>query len=68
MEEHTQAFETVKEITADFPIRAHFDPKFPTILETDTSRLKGMGYMLMQLNKDGQYNLIEAGYPLLTGL
>ena len=66
IEEHAQAVEAVKKIIADFPIRAHFDPKLPTILETDASRLKGMGYVLMQLNEDGQYNLIEAGSRWLT--
>ena len=59
MEEHTKAFEAVKKIIVDFPIRTHFDPNLPTILETDASRSKGMGYVLMQFNKDGQYNLIE---------
>ena len=28
--------------------------------------MKGMGYVLMQLNKDGQYNLIGAGSRWLT--
>ena len=52
MEEHTYAFEAAKKIITDSPIRADFDPKLPTILETDASRLKGMGYVLMRLNKD----------------
>ena len=56
----------MKKIIADFPIRAHFDPKLPTVLETDASRLKGMGYVLMQLDKDGKYKLIEAGSRWLT--
>ena len=66
MGEHAKAFEDVKKIIADFPIRAHFDAKLPTILETDASRLKGMGYVLMQLHKDGQNKLIEAGSRWLT--
>ena len=56
----------MKEIITDFPIRAHFDPKLPTVLETDASRLKGMGYVLMQLDKNGKYKLIEAGSRWLT--
>ena len=43
MEEHTQAFKAVKKIIADFPIRAHFDPKLPTILETDASKIERYG-------------------------
>ena len=66
LEEHTQAFEIIKDIILKFPIRAHFDPNLPTILETDASRLKGMGYVLMQLHTDGQYKLIEAGSRWLT--
>ena len=66
LEEHTQAFEKVKDIISNFPIRAHFDPNLPTILETDASRLKGMGYVLMQLHADGQYKLIEAGSRWFT--
>ena len=50
-----------KKIIAEFPIRVHFYPKLTTILVTDESRLKSMGNVLMQLDKDGQYKLIEAG-------
>ena len=66
MEEHTQAFEAVSSIIADFPIRVNFDPKLPTILETDASRLKGMGYVLMQLDKDGKYKLVQDGSHTLS--
>ena len=50
--EHTEAFDVVKKLVSNFPIRAHFDPRLPTILETNPARLKGMGYVLMQLHKD----------------
>ena len=56
----------MKKLINNFPIRAHFDPSLPTILETDTARLKEMGYVLMQLHKDNQYRLIEAESRWLT--
>ena len=58
--------EEYKKIIADFYFRAHLDPKLPAILETYASRLKGMGYVLMQLHKDERYKLIEAGSRWLT--
>ena len=66
LEEHTEAFGKVKKAIADCPIRSHLDPKLPKILEIDASRLKGMCYVLMQLEKDGQYKLIATGLRWLT--
>ena len=57
----SEAFDVVKKVVTRFPIRAHFDRSLTTILETGAARLKGIGYVLMQLHKDGQYKLIEAG-------
>ena len=66
MNEHTEAFNVVKKLVSNFPIRALFDPRLPTILKTDAARLKEMGYVLMQLHTDNQYRLIEAGSRWLT--
>ena len=66
MAEHTEAFEAVKKVVTTFPIRCHFDPSLPTILETDASRLRGMGYVLMQVHKDSKTRLVEAGSRWLT--
>ena len=65
MEEHTEAMEAVKKVITSFPIRMHFDPKLPTILETDAARRKGLGYCLMQRHKDG-LKVVEAGSRWLT--
>ena len=65
MEEHTEAMEAVKKVITSFPIRMHFDPKLPTILETDAARRKGLGYCLMQRHPDG-LKLVEAGSRWLT--
>jgi len=47
-ETHTQAFENVKRALSSPPVLATFDPKLPTRLETDASRLNGLGYVLLQ--------------------
>ena len=65
MEEHQQAMEEVKEIMTNFPLRTHFDPKLPTIIETDAARKKGLGYALMQLHGE-EYKIVEAGSGWLT--
>ena len=66
MEEHNEAFDVVNKLVSNFPIRAHFDPSLLTILKTDAARLKGLGYMLLQLHKNKQHKLIEAGSRWLT--
>ena len=47
-EEHDKAFEAVKECLMRLPVLAQFDPKLETRLETDGSKLKGLGYSLQQ--------------------
>jgi transposase InsO family protein len=60
-ENHTEAFEAVKKTLISPPILAPFDPKLPVILETDASRLKGLGYLLLQRDDNGQKKLIQCG-------
>ena len=54
MAEHTESFEAVKKVVTNFPMRCHFDPSLPTLVETDASRHKGIGYVLMQAHKHGK--------------
>lgn len=58
-----EAFEKVKEVLTnpDGPILSHFDPCLPTVLLTDASRLKGLGFALLQTNRDGSTRLIQCG-------
>ena len=60
MQEHREVMEEVKNIMVNFPIRAHFDPTLPTVLETNAARRKGLGYYLMQLHNDGKRRVVEA--------
>ncbi|XP_064077716.1 uncharacterized protein LOC135195389 [Macrobrachium nipponense] len=46
--DHHQAFKRVKQALSSPPVLASFDPTLPTILQTDASRLYGVGYALLQ--------------------
>ena len=45
--EHTQAVEAIKKEIAQAPVLKYYDPKKPTILQTDAS-IKGLGAVLLQ--------------------
>ena len=66
--EHQEAFDKAKKILIDpnGPILAHFDPSLPTTLLTDASRLKGLGFALMQTTSDGTTRLIQCGSRYLS--
>ena len=59
--EHTTAFEESKAILTSPLIVHHFDPTLPTELLTDASRLKGLGYLLIQRDKQNKPRLICCG-------
>ena len=42
------------------PVLDPFDPKLPTMLQTDASRLKGLGFALLQKHEDG-WKFTQAG-------
>lgn len=46
--EHDKAFEAIKECLTRLITLVQFDPKLPTRLDTDGSKLKGLGYTLFQ--------------------
>ena len=63
--EHQEAMEKVKNLLTSPPMRQHFNPALPTIIECDAAKRKGMGYALMQ--KHGEhYKLVEADSRWLT--
>lgn len=63
--DHSLAFENVKSILCRAPTLGHFDPSLPVILQTDASRLNGLGYALMQ-KQDNQIRLIQCGSRFLS--
>ena len=63
--DHDAAFRQVKAALANppSPELAMFDPYLPTILQTDTSRLYGIGYSL--LHGGGHLRLVRCGSRFL---
>jgi len=62
--EHDRAFEAVKKALVTAPILAPFDPNLETKLETDASRLYGLGFDLLQLHGD-DWKLVACGSRFL---
>lgn len=64
-EVHQNAFNDVKKALTSPPILAFFDPALPTVLQTDASRLHGLGFALMQKHGD-RWRLVQCGSRFLT--
>lgn len=48
------------------PILAKFDPKLPSGLHTDASRLNGIGYILMQKHENETWKFVQCGSRYLS--
>lgn len=59
--EHQAAFEKVKSVLVSGLIVRAFDQNLATKLLTDASRLKGLGYALVQYGLNGKIRLIQCG-------
>ena len=64
-DEHETAFDRVKQILMSAPVLAPYDPALPVALHTDASRLRGLGYVVTQV-QDGQTRLIQCGSRFIT--
>ncbi|KAG0725211.1 Transposon Tf2-6 polyprotein [Chionoecetes opilio] len=64
--DHDEAFSRVKTALLRPPILAHFDPAFPVILQSDASRLNGLGYALLQDHGQGRTCLVQCGSRFLA--
>ena len=62
---HTAAFE-VKEALMSPPILDYYNPTRRTVLETDASRLGGLGFCLRQQDEQGRWRLIQCGSRFLS--
>ena len=62
---HTLAFEEMRRMLTSTPTLAHFDPKLPTALQSDASRLNGIGYALLQKHGEN-WRLVQCGSRFLT--
>ena len=59
--EHEAEFCSVKQLLTSPMMVHYFDSNLPTSLLTDASKLNGLGYVLIQNDKDGKIRLIQAG-------
>ena len=59
------AFEETKQVLCSPPVLAIFDPRLPTTLQTDASRLKGLGFALLQ-NHGDRWKITQAGSRFTT--
>ncbi|XP_064116655.1 uncharacterized protein K02A2.6-like [Macrobrachium nipponense] len=64
--DHERAFKKVKTALTSPPVLAPFNPASPVVLQTDASRLYGLGYALLQDNGRGQMHLVQCGSRFLT--
>ena len=65
--EHQAAFEEMKSILTSDVIVKYFDPQLPTEVLTDASRLKGLGFALIQRGPDAKPRLVACGSRSLSG-
>ena len=63
--DHENAFRDVKRVLSAPPVMAYFDPKLPTMLQTDASSTRGMGFALLQ-RRDDVWRLVHCGSRFLT--
>ena len=63
--QHEEAFTKTKEILCSPHILVAFDPNLQTMLQTDASRLKGLGFALLQKHQE-TWKLVQAGSRFIT--
>lgn len=63
--DHDAALTATKELLQSPPTRTQFDLSLPTVLMTDASRLKGLGYALLQKHDD-KLCLVRCGSRHIT--
>ena len=61
---HQNAFEAAKKLITSPPTLALFDPKLPTRLETDASKLNGFGFVLRQQH-GSEWKIVVCGSRFL---
>lgn len=64
--DHDVAFRRTKDALTSPPVLANYDPTKPVTLQTDASRLNGLGYALLQDHGQSGPRLIQCGSRFLT--
>ena len=65
-EQHDVHFKTARASLSSTATLSFYDPDRPTALHVDASRLRGLGFILRQQNKDGSWNVVQAGSRFLS--
>ena len=63
--DHQESFDKVKAALVSPPVLAYFDYNLPTMLQTDASKLKGLGYALLQQHGN-EWKLVQCQSRFLT--
>ena len=63
---HSAAFLAVKTALISPPVLKPFDKSLPTVLQTDASRTKGLGFVLLQRHQDNQLHLVHCGSRFIS--
>ncbi len=64
--DHDRAFDETKTLLSQPPVLTTFDPGRKTMLQTDASRTKGLGYALLQLDNNDRWRLVEANSRFIS--
>lgn len=64
--DHESAFDEVKKALCSPPVLTQFDPDRETMIQTDASRLNGLGYVLLQKDRNDIWKLVQCGSRFLT--
>ena len=64
--DYDQAFQRIKEAFFSPPVLATFDPALPSVLQTNASRLYGLGYTLLQDQGGEELRFIQCGSRFRT--
>ena len=62
---HQDSFDKVKKALTSTPTLAHYDMTLPTALQSDASRLNGLGYALLQQHGE-RWRLVQCGSRFLS--
>ena len=65
-EVHEKAFRAARAALSTVQSLTFYDPKRPTALHVDASRLHGLGFVLKQQQPDGSWQMVQAGSRFLS--
>ena len=63
--QHDAAFQAVKNALVAPPVLAFFNPQLPTLLQTDSARTRGLGFVLQQRHGE-TWKMVQCGSRFLT--